>query len=118
MFPNCTRLIDICLIVIWAFIKDKLIFPYVKVESLYYDLGLPYRDQTNDQVTIDAAHAILKHNVGIKVMTALLALICNVNEINLHSIMKFSQCATITPDEQRVEEFKLKQMWLSPVSSF
>jgi isocitrate dehydrogenase len=75
--------------VIWQFIKDKLIFPYVKVEALYYDLGLPYRDQTNDQVTIDAAHAILKHNVGIK-------------------------CATITPDEQRVEEFKLKQMWLSP----
>lgn len=75
--------------VIWQFIKDKLIFPYVKVEALYYDLGLPYRDQTSDQVTIDAAHAILKHNVGIK-------------------------CATITPDEQRVEEFKLKQMWLSP----
>lgn len=66
-----------------------MIFPYVKVEALYYDLGLPYRDQTSDQVTIDAAHAILKHNVGIK-------------------------CATITPDEQRVEEFKLKQMWLSP----
>lgn len=56
---------------------------------MYYDLGLPYRDQTDDQVTIDAAHAILKHNVGIK-------------------------CATITPDEQRVEEFKLKKMWLSP----
>uniref|UniRef100_A0A6B2EEV9 Isocitrate dehydrogenase [NADP] n=1 Tax=Phlebotomus kandelakii TaxID=1109342 RepID=A0A6B2EEV9_9DIPT len=75
--------------IIWHFIKDKLIFPYVKIECLYYDLGLPYRDQTNDQVTIDAAHAILKHNVGIK-------------------------CATITPDEQRVEEFKLKKMWLSP----
>ncbi|XP_053671064.1 isocitrate dehydrogenase [NADP], mitochondrial-like [Anopheles nili] len=75
--------------IIWQFIKDKLIFPYVKVEALYYDLGLPYRDQTNDQVTIDAAHAMLKHNVGIK-------------------------CATITPDEQRVEEFKLKKMWLSP----
>lgn len=56
---------------------------------MYYDLGLPHRDLTNDQVTIDAAHAILKHNVGIK-------------------------CATITPDEQRVEEFKLKKMWLSP----
>lgn len=52
-------------------------------------MGLPYRDQTDDQVTIDAAHAVLKHNVGIK-------------------------CATITPDEQRVEEFKLKKMWLSP----
>ncbi|CAO1419802.1 unnamed protein product [Diamesa serratosioi] len=75
--------------IIWQFIKDKLIFPYVKVECLYYDLGLPFRDQTNDQVTIDAALAVLKHNVGIK-------------------------CATITPDEQRVEEFKLKQMWLSP----
>lgn len=59
------------------------------MECLYYDLGLPYRDQTDDQVTIDAAYAILKHNVGIK-------------------------CATITPDEQRVEEFKLKKMWLSP----
>lgn len=75
--------------IIWTFIKDKLIFPYVKVEALYYDLGLIYRDQTNDQVTIDAAHATLKHNVGIK-------------------------CATITPDEARVAEFNLKQMWLSP----
>ncbi|XP_031620013.1 isocitrate dehydrogenase [NADP], mitochondrial-like [Contarinia nasturtii] len=75
--------------IIWQFIKDKLIFPYVKVECLYFDLGLPHRDLTNDQVTIDASHAILKHNVGIK-------------------------CATITPDEQRVEEFKLKKMWLSP----
>ena len=75
--------------IIWEKIKERLIFPYVKIEALYFDLGLPYRDQTNDQVTIDAAHAILKHNVGIK-------------------------CATITPDEQRVEEFKLKKMWLSP----
>ncbi|CAH0557318.1 unnamed protein product [Brassicogethes aeneus] len=75
--------------IIWEKIKESLIFPYVKVDCLYYDLGLPYRDQTDDQVTIDAAHAILKHNVGIK-------------------------CATITPDEQRVEEFKLKKMWLSP----
>ncbi|KAG5892954.1 hypothetical protein JTB14_015005 [Gonioctena quinquepunctata] len=75
--------------IIWEKIKESLIFPYVKVECLYYDLGLPYRDQTDDQVTIDAAHAIQKHNVGIK-------------------------CATITPDEQRVEEFKLKKMWLSP----
>lgn len=61
----------------------------MQVECLYYDLGLPHRDLTNDQVTVDAANAILKHNVGIK-------------------------CATITPDEQRVEEFKLKKMWLSP----
>lgn len=75
--------------IIWEKIKEKLIFPYVDVECLYYDLGLPYRDQTNDQVTIDSAHAIQKHNVGIK-------------------------CATITPDEERVEEFKLKKMWLSP----
>ncbi|KAK3926711.1 Isocitrate dehydrogenase [NADP], mitochondrial [Frankliniella fusca] len=75
--------------IIWASIKEKLILPYIKVECLYYDLGLPYRDETNDQVTIDAAHAIQKHHVGIK-------------------------CATITPDEARVEEFKLKKMWLSP----
>uniref|UniRef100_A0A8D8XLA9 Isocitrate dehydrogenase [NADP] n=1 Tax=Cacopsylla melanoneura TaxID=428564 RepID=A0A8D8XLA9_9HEMI len=75
--------------IIWENIKEKLIFPYVKVECLYYDLGLPYRDATDDQVTIDAAHAIKKHNVGIK-------------------------CATITPDEARVKEFKLKKMWLSP----
>lgn len=64
--------------IIWSFIKDKLIFPYVNVDCKYYDLGLPYRDATDDQVTIDAAHAILEHNVGIK-------------------------CATITPDEARVE---------------
>lgn len=75
--------------IIWEKIKESLIFPYLKVECLYFDLGLPNRDQTDDQVTIDAAHAILKHNVGIK-------------------------CATITPDEQRVEEFKLKKMWASP----
>ncbi|XP_031343709.1 isocitrate dehydrogenase [NADP], mitochondrial-like [Photinus pyralis] len=75
--------------IIWEKIKERLIFPYVKVECLYYDLGLPHRDQTNDQVTIDAAHAIKEHNVGIK-------------------------CATITPDEQRVEEFNLKKMWPSP----
>uniref|UniRef100_A0A1B6H9E0 Isocitrate dehydrogenase [NADP] n=1 Tax=Homalodisca liturata TaxID=320908 RepID=A0A1B6H9E0_9HEMI len=75
--------------IIWANIKENLIFPYVKVDCEYYDLGLPYRDATDDQVTIDAANAIKKHNVGIK-------------------------CATITPDEARVEEFKLKKMWLSP----
>jgi isocitrate dehydrogenase len=75
--------------IIWAWIKEKLIFPYLDVETQYFDLGLPHRDATNDQVTIDAAYAILKHNVGIK-------------------------CATITPDEARVEEFKLKKMWLSP----
>lgn len=100
--------------IIWQFIKDKLIFPYVKVsvvhlsrtwlhssmssmhpfvcfqvDCLYYDLGLPHRDVTNDQVTIDASHAILKHNVGIK-------------------------CATITPDEQRVEG--LFQMPIASVS--
>ncbi|KAJ6223958.1 hypothetical protein RDWZM_002503 [Blomia tropicalis] len=75
--------------IIWEKIKEKLIFPYLNLEALYYDLGLPHRDQTDDQVTIDAANAILKHNVGIK-------------------------CATITPDEARVEEFKLKKMWPSP----
>ena len=75
--------------IIWQFIKDKLILPYLDVELLYYDLGIEYRDQTNDQVTIDAANAIKKHGVGVK-------------------------CATITPDEARVEEFKLKSMWKSP----
>jgi len=75
--------------IIWQMIKDKLIFPYLDVECLYYDLGLPYRDQTNDQVTIDSAYATLKHNVAVK-------------------------CATITPDEERVKEFNLKKMWLSP----
>lgn len=75
--------------IIWKDIKDKFIHPYLDVDLKYYDLGLEYRDQTNDQVTIDAAEAIKKYSVGVK-------------------------CATITPDEQRVEEFKLKQMWLSP----
>uniref|UniRef100_A0A7R9FHV7 Isocitrate dehydrogenase [NADP] n=1 Tax=Timema tahoe TaxID=61484 RepID=A0A7R9FHV7_9NEOP len=75
--------------IIWANIKESLIFPYVKIECLYFDLGLPNRDATDDQVTIDSAHAILKHDVGIK-------------------------CATITPDEERVKEFKLKKMWPSP----
>ncbi|NDH37554.1 MAG: NADP-dependent isocitrate dehydrogenase, partial [Acidimicrobiia bacterium] len=73
----------------WAFIKDRLIFPYLDLELDYYDLGIEYRDKTNDQVTIDAANAILKHGVGVK-------------------------CATITPDEARVKEFNLKQMWKSP----
>ena len=75
--------------IIWKFIKDKLITPYLDIDIKYYDLGIEYRDETNDQVTIDAAHAIKKYSVGIK-------------------------CATITPDEARVEEFKLKQMWKSP----
>ena len=75
--------------IIWQFIKDKLILPYLDVDLLYYDLGIEYRDETNDQVTIDAAEAIKKHGVGVK-------------------------CATITPDEARVEEFKLKSMWKSP----
>ena len=75
--------------IIWKFIKDKLITPYLDIDIKYYDLGIEYRDKTNDQVTIDAAHAIKKYSVGIK-------------------------CATITPDEARVEEFKLKQMWKSP----
>ena len=75
--------------IIWSFIKDRLIFPYLDIELDYYDLGIEYRDQTSDQVTIDSANAILKHGVGVK-------------------------CATITPDEARVKEFNLKQMWKSP----
>ncbi len=75
--------------IIWKFIKDKLILPYLDLDIKYYDLGMESRDATNDQITIDAAEAIKKYNVGIK-------------------------CATITPDEARVEEFKLKQMWKSP----
>ncbi|ESX75689.1 MULTISPECIES: NADP-dependent isocitrate dehydrogenase [unclassified Mesorhizobium] len=75
--------------IIWQFIKDKLIHPYLDLELEYYDLGVEHRDATNDQVTIDSANAIKKWGVGVK-------------------------CATITPDEQRVEEFKLKKMWKSP----
>ena len=75
--------------IIWQMIKDKLLLPYLDIELLYYDLGIEHRDATDDQVTIDAAEAIKQHNVGVK-------------------------CATITPDEQRVEEFGLKQMWRSP----
>ncbi|MAB89683.1 MAG: isocitrate dehydrogenase (NADP(+)) [Planctomycetes bacterium] len=75
--------------IIWAFIKDRLILPYVDVELLYYDLGIEKRDETEDQITVDAANAIKEHGVGVK-------------------------CATITPDEERVEEFGLKQMWRSP----
>jgi isocitrate dehydrogenase len=75
--------------IIWRFIKDKLILPYLDLDIKYYDLGVEYRDETNDQVTVDAANAIRQYGVGIK-------------------------CATITPDEQRVEEFGLKQMWKSP----
>ena len=75
--------------IIWKFIKDKLILPYLELDIKYYDLGMEYRDETNDQVTIDAANAIKQYGVGIK-------------------------CATITPDEQRVKEFNLKQMWKSP----
>lgn len=75
--------------IIWKFIKDKLVLPYIEVDIKYYDLGIEYRDETNDQVTIDAANAIKEYGVGIK-------------------------CATITPDEARVEEFGLKQMWKSP----
>ncbi len=75
--------------IIWQLIKDKLIHPYLDVDLEYYDLGVEERDRTNDQITIDAAHAIKKHGVGVK-------------------------CATITPDEARVKEFGLKQMWKSP----
>ena len=75
--------------IIWQFIKDSLILPYLDINLEYYDLGIEYRDKTNDQLTIDSAHAIQKHGVGVK-------------------------CATITPDEARVKEFNLKQMWKSP----
>jgi len=75
--------------VIWEFIKNKLILPYLDLDIKYYDLGMKSRDDTNDQITIDSANAIKDYNVGIK-------------------------CATITPDEARVEEFKLKKMWRSP----
>ena len=75
--------------IIWQMIKDKLILPYLDIELKYFDLGMEHRDKTDDQVTIDAAKAIQKYDVGIK-------------------------CATITPDEARVEEFKLKKMWKSP----
>ncbi|WP_244665815.1 isocitrate/isopropylmalate family dehydrogenase, partial [Pseudorhizobium halotolerans] len=75
--------------IIWQFIKDKLIYPYLDIDLKYYDLNIQKRDETDDQITIDAAHAIKKHGVGIK-------------------------CATITADEGRVEEFGLKKMWKSP----
>jgi isocitrate dehydrogenase len=75
--------------IIWQFIKDQLILPYLDVNLEYYDLGIEHRDATDDQVTVDSANAIKKHGVGVK-------------------------CATITPDEARVEEFGLKKMWRSP----
>ncbi|KAM0795256.1 putative isocitrate dehydrogenase [Usnea florida] len=75
--------------IIWKDIKEKFIHPYLSVDLKYYDLGLPYRNETNDQVTLDAAEAIKQYSVGVK-------------------------CATITPDEARMKEFKLKKMWLSP----
>ncbi len=75
--------------IIWGFIKDKLILPYLDIDLKYYDLGIEYRDQTDDQVTIEAALAIKQYGVGVK-------------------------CATITPDEARVTEFNLKRMWRSP----
>jgi isocitrate dehydrogenase len=75
--------------IIWSFIKDRLIHPYLDVDLQYFDLGIEHRDATDDQVTVDAANAIKEHGVGVK-------------------------CATITPDEARVEEFGLKKMWLSP----
>ncbi|WP_415158009.1 isocitrate/isopropylmalate family dehydrogenase, partial [Maritalea sp.] len=75
--------------IIWQFIKDKLIHPYLDIDLHYYDLGIEARDATDDQITVDAANAIKKHGVGVK-------------------------CATITPDEDRVEEFGLKRMYRSP----
>src|SRR5687768_1268251 len=75
--------------IIWQFIKDKLILPYLDVELVYFDLGIEHRDATGDQVTVDSANATKEHGVAVK-------------------------CATITPDEARVEEFGLKKMWRSP----
>ncbi|MEO1399068.1 MAG: isocitrate/isopropylmalate family dehydrogenase, partial [Pseudomonadota bacterium] len=75
--------------IIWQFIKDKLIHPYLDIDLKYYDLGIQARDDTDDQITIDAANAIKQYGAGVK-------------------------CATITPDEARVEEFGLKKMWRSP----
>src|SRR4026209_1042125 len=75
--------------IIWQNIKDKLIHPYLDINLLYFDLGIQKRDETRDQITVDAAEATLKHGVAVK-------------------------CATITPDEARVKEFGLKQMWRSP----
>eukprot|EP01036_Dinobryon_divergens_P046450 gene46450-62130_t len=75
--------------IIWQFIKDKLIHPYLDLTIDYYDLGIENRDATGDRVTVDSANATLQYGVAVK-------------------------CATITPDEQRVEEFKLKEMWRSP----
>src|SRR6187549_2773488 len=75
--------------IIWKLIKDKLIFPYLDIDLEYYDLSVEKRDETNDQITIDAANATKKHGVAVK-------------------------CATITPDEARVKEFGLKEMWKSP----
>ena len=75
--------------IIWSFIKEKLIAPYLDLDIKYYDLGVESRDKTSDQITIDSANAINKYGVGIK-------------------------CATITPDEERVKEFNLKKMWRSP----
>src|SRR5665213_753049 len=72
--------------IIWQYIKDKLITPFLDINLMYFDLGIEYRDKTNDQVTVDAANAIKKVGVGVK-------------------------CATITPDEARVKEFGLKEMW-------
>src|SRR6201987_1580303 len=75
--------------IIWKFIKDQLILPYLDIELEHYDLSIQHRDATDDQVTIDAANAIKRHGVGVK-------------------------CATITPDEARVQELCLKKMWGSP----
>ena len=75
--------------IIWSFIKEKLINPYLDLDIKYYDLGVESRDKTSDQITVDSANAIKKYGVGIK-------------------------CATITPDEARVKEFSLKKMWRSP----
>ncbi|WP_373489271.1 isocitrate/isopropylmalate family dehydrogenase, partial [Blastomonas sp.] len=75
--------------IIWQWIRERLILPYLDIDLKYYDLSIEKRDETNDRITVDASNAIREHGVGVK-------------------------CATITPDEQRVEEFSLKKMWKSP----
>ena len=75
--------------IIWQWIRERLILPYLDIDLKYYDLSIEKRDETDDQITVDAAKAIKEHGVGVK-------------------------CATITPDEARVEEFSLKKMWVSP----
>uniref|UniRef100_A0A0M3IGU6 Iso_dh domain-containing protein n=2 Tax=Ascaris lumbricoides TaxID=6252 RepID=A0A0M3IGU6_ASCLU len=101
--------------VIWDLIKEKLIFPYVNLNIHFFDLGIENRDKTDDRVTIEAAEAIKKYNVGIKCATITPDEALTIEAAE--AIKKYNvgiKCATITPDEARVNEFKLKKMWKSP----